>query len=132
MEQIILALDMNRHRFTKMTKFVPLILLAFVICGVGGVYCPMPAAASDGHHPQPTSHHSSSSQSTGECPELLTTSAENFEKDDDVSVGGLAVATVTWLQDIPGFGLFKFLSQERTPHATTYPLLFLLFSVFLN
>ena len=122
---------MDRHRFTKMTKYVPLILFAFVICGVGGVYCPMSAAASDASHSQSTSHHSSPSQSTSECPELLTTSAENFEK-DDVSISVLAIGTVNGLQDIPGFGLFKFLSQERTPRATTYPLLFLLFSVFLN
>jgi len=110
---------------------VSVILFAFVVCGVGGLYCPMPASAIDTHHSQQTSHHSSSSQTTGDCPEQLTTSAEIFEN-DDVSVGFVSAAPVSWLHDIPSFSLFKFLGNERTPHSTTYPLLFLLFSVFLN
>jgi len=114
-----------------MKCFVPVVLFAFVVCGVGGLYCPMPASAIDKHHSQQTSHHSSSSQTTGDCPDQLTTSAGPFEN-DDASVGVLSAATVTWLHDIPRFGLFKFLGNERTPNSTTYPLLFLLFSVFLN
>jgi hypothetical protein len=125
-------LHMNQQLLSKLTKFVPLVIFAFVVCGVGSMYCPMPASAADTHHhSQPSSHHSSSSQTTGECPEQLTTSAGTFEN-DDVSVEVLSVATVSWLHDIPRFGLFKFLGNERTPHSTTHPLLFILFSVFLN
>ena len=122
---------MNLQFLSKMKCCVSVILFAFVVCGVGGLYCPMPASAIDTHHSQQTSHHSSSSQTTGDCPEQLTTSAEIFEN-DDVSVGFVSAAPVSWLHDIPSFGLFKFLGIERTPHSTTYPLLFLLFSVFLN
>lgn len=111
--------------------FVPIVIFAFVVCGMGGLYCPMPASATDAHHSQQASHHSSSSQTTGECPEQLTTSAEIFEN-DDVSVSVLSVATVTWLHNIPSFRLFKFLGNDRTPNPTSYPLLFLFFSVFLN
>jgi hypothetical protein len=111
--------------------FVPFVILAFVVCGGGGLYCPMPASATDTQHSQQTSHHSSSSQTTGDCPDQLTTSAENFEN-EDASFEVLSVAAFTWLNDIPSFGLFTFLGIERTPHSTTYPLLFLLFSVFLN
>jgi hypothetical protein len=114
-----------------MKYFVPIVIFAFVVCGVGALYCPMPASASDTHHAQQTSHHPSSSQTTGDCPDQLATSAEIFEN-DDVSVGVLSVATIAWLHNIPSFSLFKFLGNERTPHSTTYPLLFLLFSVFLN
>lgn len=131
MDRTVPTLHMNRHLLSKVTKFVPLVIFAFVICGVGGLYCPMPASATDTHHSQPTSHHSSSSQSTGECPDQLTASVGSFET-DDLSVGVLSVATVTWLDDISNFDLFKFLSNDRTPNSTTYPLLFLLFGVFLN
>jgi hypothetical protein len=107
------------------------ILFAFVVCGVDGLYCPMPASATDTHHSQQTSHHSSSSQTTGNCPDQLTTSAEIFEN-NDVSVGVVSTAAATWLHDIPSFSLFTFLGNDNTPHSTTYPLLFLLFSVLLN
>jgi hypothetical protein len=122
---------MNFQFLSKMKCFVSFVLFTFVVCGVGGLYCPMPASATDTHHSQQTSHHSSSPQTTGECPEQLITSAGTFEN-DDASVGVVSTATVTWLHDIPSFGLFKFLGNERTPNSTTYPLLFLLFSVFLN
>jgi len=91
----------------------------------------MPASATDAHHSQQTSHHSTSSQTTGDCPDQLTTSAGIFEN-DGVSFGFVSAEPASWLTDIPSFGLFKFLGIERTPHSTTYPLLFLLFSVFLN
>jgi hypothetical protein len=122
---------MNLQFLSKMKRCVPAILFAFVVCGVVGLNCPMPASATDAHHSQQPSHHSSSSQTTGECPDQLTTSAGIFET-DDASVGFVSAAPVSWLTDIPSFGLFKFLGNERTPHSTTYPLLYLLFSVFLN
>lgn len=114
-----------------MKMFAPFVVFAFVICGVVGMYCPMPASATDTHHSQSTSHHSSSSQTTGECPEQLTSSGVSFEK-DDAPVSVLSVAALTWLHDISNFGPFRYLGNDRTPNSTTYPLLFLLFSVFLN
>lgn len=123
---------MTQKFHITLRNFVPILLFAFVICGVGGMYCPMPASATDASHSQPTAHHSSSSsQTTGECPDLLTTSAESFEK-DDIFVGVLSAATITWLEDLPHASVLQFLGNDRTPQATNYPLLFLLFSVFLN
>jgi hypothetical protein len=123
--------QMNLKFQPTLRSFVPFLVLAFFVCGVSGFFCPMPASATDTPHSQSASHHSSSSQTTGECIDQLTTSAEIFQN-DDVSVGFVSAAPVSWLHDIPSFGLFKFLGNERTPHSTTYPLLFLLFSVFLN
>jgi hypothetical protein len=122
---------MNLKFQATLRNFVPFLVFTFFVCGVTGLLCSMPASATDASHSQSASHHSSSSQTTGECPEQLTSSPGAFEN-DDVSVSVLSVATVTWLHDIPSFGLFKFLGNERTPNSTTYPLLFLLFSVFLN
>jgi len=123
---------MNLEFLSKMKCFVSFVLFAFVVCGVGGVYCPMPASATDTHHSQQTSHHSSSPQTSGECPEQLTTSSAGIFENDDAPVGFLSVATVTWLNDISNFGPFRYLGNDRTPNSTSYPLLFLLFSVFLN
>ena len=128
---LVPILQMNLKFQSTLRRLVPFLVFAFFLCGVSGLFCPMSASATDTHHSQQTSHHSSSSQTTGECPDQLTTSAGTFEN-DDVSVGVVSAATVSWLHDIPSFGLFKFLGNERTPHSTTYPLLFLLFSVFLN
>jgi len=124
-------LQMNRKFQSTLRRLVPFLVFTFFVCGVSGLFCPMPAFATDTPHSQSASHHSSSSQTTGECPEQLTTSAGIFEN-DDVSFGGLPLTNFTWLHDIPSVGLFKFLGNEKTPHSTTYPLLFLLFSVFLN
>jgi len=122
---------MNLKFQSTLKFFVPFVLFAFVVCGVGGLYCPMPASAMDTHHSQQTSHHSSSSQTSGECPEQLTSSAGPFEN-DDVSVEVLSVTTVAWLHDIPKSGVLEFFGNHNPPQSTSYPLLFLLFSVFLN
>jgi hypothetical protein len=98
---------------------------------VGGLFCPMPASATDTHHSQQTSHHSSSSQTSGECPDQLTSSAGAIEN-NDVSVEVLSVATGAWLHNIPNSGVLRFFGNHKTPQSTSYPLLFLLFSVFLN
>jgi hypothetical protein len=127
----VLTLHMNLNFQATLRSFVPFVILAFVVCGVGGLYCPMPASATDTQHSQQTSHHSSSSQTTGDCPDQLTTSA-GISETDDASVGFVSAEPVSWLTDIPSFGVFKFLGNDRAPHSTTYPLLFLLFSVFLN
>ena len=122
---------MNLKFQATIRHFVPYLVFIFFVCGVSGLFCSMPAAATDTSHSQSASHHTSSSQTPGNCPDQLTTSAEIFEN-DDVSVGVISVAPVSWLPNIPHFGPFKFLGHDRTPNSTTYPLLFLLFSVFLN
>ena len=125
------ALHMNRIFRSTMRSCIPSLIFAFLICGVAGVFCPMPASASDTHHAQPATHHSSSSQTHGECPDQLTNSAGPFEN-DDISVGVLSVAITAWLHDIPNTSVPAFLINDRVPISTSYPLLFLLFGVFLN
>jgi len=125
------TLQMNLRFQSTLRIFIPFLLLAFLVWGVGGLFCPMPASATDAHHAQPASHHSSSSQTTGECPEQLPSSAGSFEKNHG-PFGVLSAATFTWLYDIPDSGALQFLGNDKTPNSTTYPLLFLLFSVFLN
>jgi len=91
----------------------------------------MQASATGAHHAQPASHHSSSSQTTGGCPEQLTSSAGSFENYDG-PFEVLSVTAFTWLHNIPNSGALQFFGNDKTPNSTTYPLLFLLFSVFLN
>lgn len=122
---------MKRRFQSTLRRIVPFLLLAFLVCGVGGMSCPMPASATDTHHSQQTSHHSSSSQATGDCPEQLISSTGSFENNDG-PFEVLSVAAFSWLHNIPDSGDVKFLGNHTTPQSSTYPLLFLLFSVFLN
>jgi len=122
---------MNLKFQSTLKRFVPFLLLAFLVCGVGGMFCPMAASATDTHHSQQPSHHSSSSQATGDCPEQLTNSTGSFENNDG-PFEVLSVAANTWLHDIPNFSVSQFFGNHATPQPSTYPLLFLLFSVFLN
>lgn len=121
---------MNLRFQSTLRRFVPFLLLAFLVCGAGGLFCPMQASATDTHHTQPASHHSSS-QATGDCPEQLTSSTGSFENNDG-PFENLSVAAYTWLHDIPNFSVSQFFGNHTNPQSNTYPLLFLLFSVFLN
>jgi len=112
-------------------SFVPFLVLAFFVCGVGGLFCPMPVSATDTNHSQHTSHHTSSSQATGDCPDQLTSSPKHFEN-DDVSFGVFSLTNFTWLHDVPNSGVLQLLGNPKTPQSSSYPLLFLRFSVFLN
>jgi hypothetical protein len=114
---------MDHKLQSTLRSFAPFLVFAFFVCGVSGLFCPMPASAIDTPYSQSASHHSSSSQTT--------TSAGAFEN-DDVSFGVLSLTNFTWLHDIPNSGFLNFLGNDNTPQSTTYPLLFLLFSVFLN
>lgn len=126
-----LPLHMNLRLQSTVSRFVPFLLLAFLVCGVGGMFCPMPAAATDTHHSQQTSHHSSSSQATGDCPEQLTSSTGSFENNNG-PLEVLSGAAFTWLHDILNSSASQFFGNHTTSQSSTTPLLFLLFSVFLN
>ncbi|MEX2493257.1 MAG: hypothetical protein WD425_16010 [Nitrospirales bacterium] len=122
---------MNLKSQSTLRSFVPFLVLTFFVCGVSGLFCPMAASATDTHHSHQTSHHTSSSQTSGECPDQLTSAAGAFEN-DDVSFGVLSLTNFTWLHDIPNSGVLQFFGNHKTPQSTSYPLLFLLFSVLLN
>jgi len=123
--------DMHLKSQSTLKSFVPFLVFTFFVCGVSGLFCPMPNTATDTNHPQQTSHHSSSSSTSGECLDQLTNSAEAFEN-DDVSFGVLSLTNFTWRHDIPNSGVLQFFGNHKTPQSTSYPLLFLLFSVLLN
>ena len=93
------TLPMNLIFQSIQRNCVPFLILALVLCGVGGMYCPMPVSATDAHHSQAASHHSSSSDTTGECPDQLISSVGSLET-DDISVGVFSVAAHLWLHDI--------------------------------
>lgn len=107
---------------------VPFLLFAFLVCGVGGLYCPMPATGADTSHSQPASHHSTSI-SHGECPDQLK-SSEGQSKELNVTL--LPIAGLTGLADIFNPNFLTPLFYEAPFKPFSYPPLFLLFSVFRN
>jgi len=125
------TLQMYQKFQSTFRNFIPPLVLVFLVCGVGGLFCPMAVSATDTNHSQQTSHHTSSSQATGDCPDQLTSSAGAFEN-DDVSFEVLSLTNFTWLRDIPNSGVLQFFGNHKTSQSTSYPLLFLLFSVLLN
>ena len=110
-----------------LTSFV---LLAFLGCGVMGIFCPMASSGTEPSHSQPLSHHSSSNN--GDCPEQLKSSEENSKRVPKVLLPILGPGTLGSLTDhfIPR--LLKSFFKEVTVTPSTYPPPFLLFSVFLN
>ena len=107
---------------------VPILLIvSFVICGIAGVYCPMSSSAAANHSSQQASPHSSSDHKR-ECPEQLNSSTEQLKELTPL------VLPVTHSHVLDGFTRYtsqKFLFTGTTP-SSSYPLLFLLFSVLLN
>ena len=121
---------MNRTVQSRLKKVIPLVLLAFVVCGVGGLYCPMPASASDSQHSSGPLHHSSSPFSS-DCPDSLINSSNLFEFDEsfDWSDSGASHFEANLAQDVC---VSRFLRNDLAPPSNSYPLLYLLFAVFLN
>ena len=105
-------------------------LLTFLVCGIGGVFCPMPASATDTHPSQPASHHSSSQN--GDCPDQFK-NAENESKPLPVHL--LQVENLENLgiwPDLFQSRIFQSFFKARALTPSSYPLLFLRFSALLN
>jgi hypothetical protein len=117
--------------FTKAQKewnIIPLLLaLILLVCTVGGMFCPMPSSAADVHSAhQPFNHSSSFPQDN--CPDLLKESAEI-----GIEVGSSLVANTPFNVLDPFLQTsFRKVYLTSEPLCTSYPLLFLLFSVLLN
>lgn len=105
-------------------------LMAFLLCGVSGLFCPMPASATNTPSSQPASHHSSSQN--GDCPDQFK-NAENESKPLPVAL--LQVETLENLGSWPDLvqsRLFQRFFKARALTPSSYPLLFLRFSALLN
>jgi len=104
-----------------------LLILAFMVCGVAGTFCPMTAAADQSQGFPANPHHSSSNQQ-GTCPDQLKSTSEGGK---ELGADVLVPASYTLLDP-----LVQIVSQKMTlvslPPDSSYPLLFLLFSAFLN
>lgn len=116
-------------RFQKKVRvLLPILLIAsFVICGIAGAYCPMSSSAAAGHSSQPASPHSPSDHSK-ECPEQLSTANEQLKEFTPVALPVTHFHIPDLFTNAP---TQKFLFT-RTTLSSSYPLLFLRFSVLLN
>jgi uncharacterized membrane protein len=116
--------------YKKARILVPILLIvSFIICGVAGAYCPMSSSAAASHSSHPASPHSPSDH-RGKCPEQLSISSFS----EQLKESNVVALQVTHFQVFDGFTQAtsqKFLFARTTP-SSSYPLLFLLFSVLLN
>lgn len=108
-------------------SIVPFLVLVFWICGTAGLFCPMPASAIDTHHPHPTSHHSSGDPNGG-CPEQLSNSSKPL---NELDVAPRVFAHFHLFDQMPQPSIQP-LWLTHAFQSSSYPLLFLRFSVLLN
>ena len=120
-----------KMRVLQQTKLiVPFLLVAFLACGGGSFFCPMGTEAAP-HHSQENSHPSPGTplNSSEDCPDQLK-SSEELSK--NLTYGVSAFTEVAVSIDIFKSPFSEYFFASAVPTSSTYPLLFLLFSVFLN
>jgi hypothetical protein len=118
----------KRYKQKTARVFVPiLVIVSFVLCGIAGAYCPMSSSEAAGHSSQPASPHSPSDHSKV-CPEQLSTANEQLK---ELSPVALPVTHFHILDLFTNASTQKFTFARTTP-SSSYPLLFLRFSVLLN
>jgi len=110
---------------------IPFLLVAFLACGIGGFFCPMAAEAAS-HHSEENSHPApvTPSHSSGDCQEQINPSSEEPTRDLTFSV--LPYTELGEFADIFKSPFSEYFFASAVPSSSAYPLLFLLFSVFLN
>ncbi len=119
---------MKKDYQKKARVLVPIVvIMSFVLCGIAGVYCPMSSSAAAGHSSQPASPHSPSDHSKV-CPEQLSTANEQLKELTPVA---LPVTHFHILDLFTNASTQKIAFAHTTP-SSSYPLLFLRFSVLLN
>ena len=112
-----------------MRVLVPFLLLTFLVCGIAGVFCPMPSSATGGYLSQSSSHPSSPEHHSGDCPEQLSSSVNDLKKLDCTA---LVPNDSSALSDILRPISREFVTrQEMVETKPSNTPLFLLFSVFL-
>lgn len=123
---------MNRKKLQTVRLMIPFLLVTFLVCGSGGLFCPMEGSAAEPHHSESDSHQLPSTpiDSSDGCLDQLKSTEEQSR---DLTDGTLPMAAFTLLADIfESTVSHNYLSTSSSPRSSTYPLLFLLFSVFLN
>ncbi|MCA9468390.1 MAG: hypothetical protein KC643_23515 [Nitrospira sp.] len=114
--------------YKKIPTLIPVLLIAsFVLCGIAGAYCPMSSSAPVNHTTQPAIPHPPSDHNR-ECPEQLSSSSEKIKELTPVA---LPVAQSQVLDLFTQAPSRKYLFTHPSP-SSSYPLLFLRFSVLLN
>lgn len=122
------TIPMKVRCYKKVRVLLPILLIAsFVLCGIAGAYCPMAPSAAASHSSQPASPHSPSDHGR-ECPEQLSSSSEQLK---ELTTVALPVPYSHVLDLFTHATSQKFLGSRTTP-SSSYPLLFLRFSVLLN
>lgn len=117
---------MNPQKERVKSVLISFALLAFLACGVTGVFCPKISSAAEAPHPQPASHHSSS-QNT-ECPDQFKNSVEGSKQ---FNIALLHVVKLVHLGTWPDLFQSRILQsffKARGLTPSSYPLLFLRFS----
>ncbi|GEM_PF-3802019 len=115
--------------FQRGRVIVPFLLIAFLTCGGGGLFCPMATEAAP-HHSQGTSLPSPATPSNNsDCPDQLKSSEAPSR---DLTDGAWAFVQVVESANILKSPFSEYFFARSTPSSSTYPPLFLLFSVFLN
>src|SRR5680860_1087687 len=103
------------------------LIVSFVLCGIAGAYCPMASSAAASHSSQPASpltppdHHR-------ECPEQFSSATEKL---NELTAVALPITHFRILDLFTHASSQKFEFTRTTP-SSSYPLLFLRFSVLLN
>jgi hypothetical protein len=122
---------MNSGMLHRIRLLVPFLLFTFLVCGSGSLFCPMAESEAGTHHSQSNSHQVPSTpiHSSGDCPDQFK-NAEELSK--GLTYGVLPVAELSEFTDIFTSAISHYLSINSAAQSSTYPLLFLLFSVFLN
>jgi len=110
---------------------IPLLLVAILMCGGGGFFCPMAASAAGTHHSQSDSHKLPATpfNSSGDCPDQFKSTEETYK---NLTYGVFPITEFMGLADIVESAFSHYLFTSPVPQTSSYPLLFLLFSVFLN
>lgn len=104
------------------------ILLTFLLCSGWSLFCPM-TYASEGAVPHHAASHSNPLESDAGCPEIAVDSTPSF---GDVKQAILLSIDLGVTSQHRGTPVFASILSDRNPPSSHSPLLFLLFSVFLN
>lgn len=103
------------------------LLLTFLVCMLGGMFCPMSSAAAEGQSSNLPSHHSSPFPQE-KCPDQLKASSEFSQE----LVSPLMAHTEGPCLDSPIQVTTPTWRMASVPSSSSYPLLYLRFSVLLN
>lgn len=121
---------MNRKIIQRVRLIVPFLLVAFLVCG-SGLFCPMTESPAGTHHSPSKSHQLPPTpiNSSDDCLDQFK-NAEIQSKDLTYDV--FSLLQFKGLDNIFESPFSNYLFTSIAPQTSSYPLLFLLFSVFLN